>query len=63
MTGGALLWAAFALFAINVVATIERINPAVEADPGLVNVAPYTDAWLVVLRPDNLQGDRREAAC
>ncbi|MBU6484523.1 MAG: glycine cleavage system protein H [Betaproteobacteria bacterium] len=36
-------------------ATIERINPAVEADPGLVNVAPYTDAWLVVLRPENLQ--------
>ncbi len=35
--------------------TIERINPAVEKDPGLVNVAPYTDAWLVVLRPDDMQ--------
>jgi glycine cleavage system H protein len=33
--------------------TIERINPAVEADPGLVNVAPYTDAWVVVMRPDD----------
>jgi glycine cleavage system H protein len=35
--------------------TIERINPAVQADPGLVNVTPYTDAWLVVMRPDDLQ--------
>lgn len=33
--------------------TIERINPAVEKDPGFVNVAPYTDAWLVVMRPDD----------
>lgn len=33
--------------------TIERINPAVQANPGLVNVAPYTDAWLVVMRPDD----------
>jgi glycine cleavage system H protein len=35
--------------------TIERINPTVENDPGLVNVAPYTDAWLVALRPDDPQ--------
>jgi len=33
--------------------TIVRINPAVEKDPGLVNVAPYTDAWVVVMRPDD----------
>ncbi len=33
--------------------TIERINLAVEKDPGFVNVAPYTDAWLVVIRPDD----------
>jgi glycine cleavage system H protein len=32
--------------------TIVRINEAVESDPGLVNVAPYTDAWVVVMRPD-----------
>lgn len=32
---------------------IERINPAVDANPGFVNVAPYTDAWLVVFRPDD----------
>lgn len=36
--------------------TIEKVNPAVEADPGLVNVAPYTDAWLLTLRPDDLEG-------
>ena len=35
--------------------TIERINPAVEDNPGLVNIAPYTDAWLLALRPDDLQ--------
>ena len=35
--------------------TIERVNPRVEADPGLVNVAPYGDAWLMDLRPDDLQ--------
>jgi glycine cleavage system H protein len=35
--------------------TIERVNPQVEADPGLVNVAPYGDAWLMDLRPDDLQ--------
>ena len=34
--------------------TIVRVNPAVQNDPGLVNVAPYTDAWLVVLRPDDV---------
>lgn len=36
-------------------ATLEQVNPAVVAEPGLVNVAPYTDAWLVVVRPDNLE--------
>lgn len=33
--------------------TIVRVNKAVEADPGLINVAPYTDAWVVVMRPDD----------
>ncbi len=32
---------------------VERTNPAIENDPGFVNVAPYTDAWLVVMRPDD----------
>lgn len=32
--------------------TILRINEAVKRDPDLVNRAPYTDAWIVVMRPD-----------
>ncbi len=35
--------------------TVERVNPAVEENPGLVNVAPYTEAWLVSMRPDDQQ--------
>ncbi len=35
--------------------TVERVNPAVADNPGLVNVAPYTEAWLVVMRPDDAQ--------
>ena len=30
-----------------------RLNEKVAAQPGLINVAPYTDAWLVVMRPDD----------
>ena len=33
--------------------TIERVNPAVADNPGFVNVDPYHDAWLVVMRPDD----------
>ncbi|MHB1239528.1 MAG: glycine cleavage system protein H [Gammaproteobacteria bacterium] len=33
--------------------TVVRINPEVEKNPGFVNVAPYTDAWLVVVQPDD----------
>ncbi|MHB8455231.1 MAG: glycine cleavage system protein H [Acidiferrobacterales bacterium] len=32
---------------------ILRINDEVAARPGLVNVAPYNDAWLVIMRPDD----------
>lgn len=35
--------------------TIEQINQAVVEDPGIVNVSPYTDAWLIVARPDDPQ--------
>lgn len=34
-------------------ATIVAVNERVLADPGLVNVAPYTDAWLVRVVPDD----------
>lgn len=33
--------------------TIERINAKVQANPGLINVAPYTDAWIAIMRPDD----------
>lgn len=33
--------------------TLIEINPAVVANPGLVNIAPYTTAWLMNLRPDD----------
>jgi glycine cleavage system H protein len=33
--------------------TVVRINPAVAHKPDLVNVAPYSEAWLVVMRPDD----------
>ncbi len=32
---------------------ILRINEQVVARPGLVNVSPYSDAWLVIMRPDD----------
>ena len=32
---------------------ILRINERVEKNPGFLNIAPYTDAWLVEMRPDN----------
>ncbi len=34
--------------------TIVEINPRLESEPGLVNVAPYGDAWLMRLRPDDV---------
>lgn len=33
--------------------TLVEINPEVVANPGLVNIAPYTKAWLIVIRPDD----------
>ena len=35
--------------------TIVSVNECVAADPGLINVAPYTDAWLVLMRADDPQ--------
>lgn len=32
---------------------IVRVNARVSAKPDLVNFAPYTDAWLAVMRPDD----------
>jgi len=33
--------------------TIVAVNERVVAEPGLINVAPYTDAWLVLMKPDD----------
>jgi glycine cleavage system H protein len=33
--------------------TIEERNARVIDEPLLINIAPYTDAWLVVMRPDD----------
>lgn len=33
--------------------TITARNERLLGDPGLVNVAPYTDAWVVQMRPDD----------
>ncbi len=35
--------------------TIVAVNERVAAEPGLINVAPYTEAWLVLMRPDDPQ--------
>lgn len=35
--------------------TVEGINPAVTENPGLINVSPYTEAWLIVARPDDVE--------
>lgn len=32
---------------------ILEVNPALEDQPELVNEAPYTDGWLIKIRPEN----------
>jgi len=31
---------------------IVEVNPKVVGNPNLINIAPYTEAWLVRMRPD-----------
>lgn len=33
--------------------TVVSVNPKLEESPELVNTAPYTDGWLIILKPDN----------
>ena len=35
---------------------LAEVNPRIEADPGLVNIDPYGEAWLVRLRADDPDG-------
>jgi len=36
---------------------IIEINPEVKAKPSLINKAPYTDGWIVRIKPSNLKAD------
>ncbi|MDA8110483.1 MAG: glycine cleavage system protein H [Betaproteobacteria bacterium] len=33
--------------------TVVAINERVAAEPGLINVSPYEEAWLVLMKPDD----------
>jgi glycine cleavage system H lipoate-binding protein len=44
-------------FASPVSGVIVDINPRISATPGLINDAPYTDGWLVLLYCPNLKQD------
>lgn len=37
--------------------TIEEVNPEVQSKPELLNEDPYGKAWLLVLKPANLQAE------
>ena len=39
------------------------VNPRMEADPGLVNIDPYGEAWLARLRPDDPDAALQGLAC
>jgi glycine cleavage system H protein len=39
--------------------TIERTNPVLESNPGLINVSPYGEAWVVVMRPTDPETARQ----
>ena len=38
--------------------TVTKVNQALESHPELVNKSPYSEGWLVEVRPDNLQSDQ-----
>jgi glycine cleavage system H protein len=37
--------------------TIEEVNPEVQSKPELLNEDPYGKAWLLVIKPKNLQAE------
>lgn len=39
---------------------VAAVNPRLESNPGLVNQAPYSDGWLVILQPTKLVRDFRQ---
>jgi glycine cleavage system H protein len=38
--------------------TVTRVNAELEMHPELVNKSPYSDGWLIELKPSNLQAER-----
>jgi glycine cleavage system H protein len=39
--------------------TVVRVNHALESHPELVNKSPYSEGWLVELKPENLASERK----
>ena len=39
--------------------TISKVNSQLETQPELINKSPYSDGWLVEIRPDDLASERR----
>jgi glycine cleavage system H protein len=38
---------------------VTKVNKALESHPELVNKSPYTEGWIVELKPDNFAFDRK----
>jgi glycine cleavage system H protein len=38
---------------------VTKVNKALESHPELVNKSPYTEGWIVELKPDNFASDRK----
>jgi glycine cleavage system H protein len=39
--------------------TVTKVNEALESHPELINKSPYTEGWLVELKPDDFASDRK----
>jgi glycine cleavage system H protein len=39
--------------------TVVKVNQALESHPELINKSPYGEGWLVELRPENFESERK----
>jgi glycine cleavage system H protein len=39
--------------------TVTKVNTQLETHPELINKSPYTEGWLVEIRPDDLASERK----
>ncbi|HME19619.1 MAG TPA: glycine cleavage system protein GcvH [Nitrososphaerales archaeon] len=39
--------------------TVVRVNQALESHPELINKSPYSEGWLVELKPENFASERK----